>query len=121
MQIKPFVDWIWAGCLLMAFGSVLAVSDRRYRLAVREKRDKQEFVERGSRKDSDSSGDRDGERKGNRIMKRFLFPLILFAGLSAVLAASLSNSACLATLPLRRCALAGPHRARLQALEPVRC
>jgi cytochrome c-type biogenesis protein CcmF len=29
---KPFVDWIWAGCLLMALGGVLAISDRRYRL-----------------------------------------------------------------------------------------
>jgi len=28
---KPFVDWIWGGCLLMAFGGLLAVSDRRYR------------------------------------------------------------------------------------------
>ncbi|MEO7560473.1 MAG: cytochrome c-type biogenesis CcmF C-terminal domain-containing protein, partial [Nitrosospira sp.] len=32
---KPFVDWIWFGCLLMAFGGALAVTDRRYRLAVR--------------------------------------------------------------------------------------
>jgi len=32
VYIKPFVDWIWAGCLLMALGGVLAVSDRRYRL-----------------------------------------------------------------------------------------
>jgi cytochrome c-type biogenesis protein CcmF len=30
---KPFVDWIWAGCFLMAIGGVLAVSDRRYRVA----------------------------------------------------------------------------------------
>jgi cytochrome c-type biogenesis protein CcmF len=32
---KPFVDWIWGGCLIMAFGGVLALSDRRYRLAQR--------------------------------------------------------------------------------------
>ena len=32
---KPFVDWIWGGCLIMALGGVLAVSDRRYRLAWR--------------------------------------------------------------------------------------
>jgi len=32
VYIKPFVDWIWAGCLLMAIGGVLAISDRRYRL-----------------------------------------------------------------------------------------
>ena len=32
---KPFVDWIWAGCLLMALGGLLAISDRRYRLGAR--------------------------------------------------------------------------------------
>ena len=32
IYIKPFVDWIWSGCLLMALGGVLAVSDRRYRI-----------------------------------------------------------------------------------------
>jgi len=30
---KPFIDWIWVGCFLMAIGGVVAVSDRRYRLA----------------------------------------------------------------------------------------
>jgi cytochrome c-type biogenesis protein CcmF len=34
-HLKPFVDWIWAGCLLMALGGVLALSDRRYRLRAR--------------------------------------------------------------------------------------
>ncbi|MEO8343674.1 MAG: cytochrome c-type biogenesis CcmF C-terminal domain-containing protein, partial [Gallionella sp.] len=29
---KPFVIWIWGGCLLMALGGVLAISDRRYRI-----------------------------------------------------------------------------------------
>jgi len=33
VQHKPLVDWIWWGCLLMAFGGLLAASDRRYRLA----------------------------------------------------------------------------------------
>ena len=32
---KPFVSWIWGGCLLMALGGVLAASDRRYRLKQR--------------------------------------------------------------------------------------
>ena len=32
---KPYVDWIWGGCLLMALGGVLAISDRRYRLRVK--------------------------------------------------------------------------------------
>ncbi len=32
---KPFIDWIWGGCLIMALGGVLAMSDRRYRLAGR--------------------------------------------------------------------------------------
>jgi cytochrome c-type biogenesis protein CcmF len=30
---KPFVDWIWFGCVLMALGGALAASDRRYRAA----------------------------------------------------------------------------------------
>jgi cytochrome c-type biogenesis protein CcmF len=28
---KPFVNWIWIGCVLMALGGVMAVADRRYR------------------------------------------------------------------------------------------
>jgi cytochrome c-type biogenesis protein CcmF len=28
---KPLVDWIWGGCLLMALGGLLAITDRRYR------------------------------------------------------------------------------------------
>ena len=35
---KPFVDWIWGGCLLMALGGLLALSDRRYRVAQRRAR-----------------------------------------------------------------------------------
>jgi cytochrome c-type biogenesis protein CcmF len=34
VQHKPFVDWIWAGCLIMALGGGLAASDRRYRFAM---------------------------------------------------------------------------------------
>jgi cytochrome c-type biogenesis protein CcmF len=34
VQYKPFIDWIWGGCLLMALGGLLAASDRRYRVAV---------------------------------------------------------------------------------------
>ena len=32
---KPFVDWIWGGAFVMALGGLLAVTDRRYRVAVR--------------------------------------------------------------------------------------
>jgi cytochrome c-type biogenesis protein CcmF len=32
IQIKPFVRWIWLGALLMAFGGILAVMDKRYRI-----------------------------------------------------------------------------------------
>ena len=31
VYFKPFVDWIWGGCLIMAFGGALAITDRRYR------------------------------------------------------------------------------------------
>ena len=39
IHIKPFIRWIWFGCLLMALGGVLAVSDRRYRSAARRRDD----------------------------------------------------------------------------------
>jgi len=32
---KPFVTWIWGGCVLMAIGGLLAVFDRRYRTQAR--------------------------------------------------------------------------------------
>jgi cytochrome c-type biogenesis protein CcmF len=38
LQVKPFVDWIWGGALLMALGGLLAATDRRYRTARQEKR-----------------------------------------------------------------------------------
>jgi cytochrome c-type biogenesis protein CcmF len=31
--IEPFANWLWAGCLLMAFGGLLSLTDRRYRVA----------------------------------------------------------------------------------------
>jgi cytochrome c-type biogenesis protein CcmF len=34
---KPMVEWIWAGCVMMAFGGLLALSDRRYRMKKRNK------------------------------------------------------------------------------------
>jgi len=35
---KPFVAWIWIGCVLMALGGLLAATDRRYRVGAREPR-----------------------------------------------------------------------------------
>ncbi len=32
IYIKPFVGWIWGGCVLMALGALLAATDRRYRV-----------------------------------------------------------------------------------------
>ncbi len=37
VQHKPFVDWIWGGCLVMALGGLLAASDRRYRFSEKKK------------------------------------------------------------------------------------
>ncbi len=34
VHIKPFVRWIWLGALMMAFGAILAVADKRYRKKV---------------------------------------------------------------------------------------
>lgn len=47
VQRKPFVTWIWGGCLLMALGGLLAVSDRRYRVAARA-RDEEDAAAQGS-------------------------------------------------------------------------
>jgi cytochrome c-type biogenesis protein CcmF len=33
-HLKPFVNWIWLGCLLMALGGFVAIADRRYRRRV---------------------------------------------------------------------------------------
>jgi cytochrome c-type biogenesis protein CcmF len=38
-QVKPFIDWIWAGCVLMALGGLVAASDRRYRVQVSARRE----------------------------------------------------------------------------------
>ncbi|MFA5826353.1 MAG: heme lyase CcmF/NrfE family subunit [Gallionellaceae bacterium] len=46
VYVKPFVDWIWAGCLLMALGGVFAISDRRYRIHA--KKAKQQVAGAGS-------------------------------------------------------------------------
>ncbi len=35
VYVKPFIDWIWGGALMMAFGGLLAATDRRYRAKVR--------------------------------------------------------------------------------------
>ena len=35
VHLKPFVNWIWIGCLMMGGGAALAASDRRYRRARR--------------------------------------------------------------------------------------
>lgn len=31
--VKPFTNWIWAGCMLMALGGIVSLSDRRWRVA----------------------------------------------------------------------------------------
>ena len=33
--VKPFVAWVWFGCLMMGLGGLLAVTDKRYRAKVR--------------------------------------------------------------------------------------
>jgi len=35
VYFKPFVGWIWGGCVFMALGGLLAMMDRRYRLKVK--------------------------------------------------------------------------------------
>ncbi len=60
---KPFVDWIWFGCLLMAFGGMLAVTDRRYRLKMHSKHVETAAVEDGKRVTNNNTGLATGGRK----------------------------------------------------------
>jgi cytochrome c-type biogenesis protein CcmF len=32
VQVKPFIAWIWKGCLIMMLGGIIAATDRRYRV-----------------------------------------------------------------------------------------
>ncbi len=34
---KPFINWIWGGCFIMALGGLIAATDRRYRVRVKKK------------------------------------------------------------------------------------
>jgi cytochrome c-type biogenesis protein CcmF len=57
VYIKPFVTWIWGGCVLMALGGALAASDRRYRLDARERaREKAREGERDGAKEPAATG-----------------------------------------------------------------
>ena len=35
VQYKPMIRFIWLGCLVMAIGGLIAISDRRYRMKAR--------------------------------------------------------------------------------------
>ncbi|MGH6648511.1 heme lyase CcmF/NrfE family subunit [Aquabacterium sp.] len=36
VQVKPFMAWVWSGCVVMALGGLLAATDRRYRGRVKQ-------------------------------------------------------------------------------------
>ena len=36
LYYKPMIRWIWLGCLMMGFGGLLAVSDKRYRQRIKQ-------------------------------------------------------------------------------------
>lgn len=36
---KPFIRWIWLGCIIMSIGGILAATDRRYRIMARRERE----------------------------------------------------------------------------------
>jgi cytochrome c-type biogenesis protein CcmF len=36
IQVKPFISFLWLGSGLMALGGLIAITDRRYRLAARQ-------------------------------------------------------------------------------------
>jgi cytochrome c-type biogenesis protein CcmF len=39
VQHKPFMSWIWAGCIIMALGGLMAALDRRYRRLAQRQRE----------------------------------------------------------------------------------
>jgi cytochrome c-type biogenesis protein CcmF len=43
LYYKPFIRWIWFGALFMAFGGILAASDKRYRLLTKSSAQTQAF------------------------------------------------------------------------------
>jgi cytochrome c-type biogenesis protein CcmF len=45
IYIKPFVQWIWAGAIIMALGGIFALMDKRYRIKSRKEKDAQEAFE----------------------------------------------------------------------------
>jgi cytochrome c-type biogenesis protein CcmF len=49
IHVKPFVDWIWGGCLVMALGGLFALADRRYRVAQRRREAEVPAGARGAR------------------------------------------------------------------------
>jgi len=44
---KPFVTWIWGGCILMALGGFLALSDRRYRRLAKRQTESEPLAAKG--------------------------------------------------------------------------
>jgi cytochrome c-type biogenesis protein CcmF len=47
LQYKPMIRFIWLGCLIMAFGGIVAASDRRYRLTAKAKNPESVIVTEG--------------------------------------------------------------------------
>jgi cytochrome c-type biogenesis protein CcmF len=44
VQHKPFMSWIWAGCIIMALGGLMAALDRRYRRLAQRQREAANFI-----------------------------------------------------------------------------
>lgn len=42
LYYKPFISWIWLGCLVMSLGGIFAAADRRYRSAALKQRQRQQ-------------------------------------------------------------------------------
>jgi cytochrome c-type biogenesis protein CcmF len=49
IHVKPFVDWIWGGCVVMALGGLFALADRRYRVAQRRREEPAPAGAKGAR------------------------------------------------------------------------
>ncbi|PCK09064.1 MAG: heme lyase NrfEFG subunit NrfE [Alteromonadaceae bacterium] len=55
IHYKPFIRWIWLGAIFMALGGVIAITDKRYKLARR--RDQALVIKHNGDSETQSSGD----------------------------------------------------------------
>jgi cytochrome c-type biogenesis protein CcmF len=67
IYVKPFIDWIWMGAFIMALGGFLAISDRRYRIQVRQAAEDQGMTAAATAASEPRKPRRAKVRKGGKV------------------------------------------------------